>query len=281
MTTTQAKDAPTYAPAEAPTQTQEVAQVQRGQAVASAPPDMAAQLKIMLPEIQRSLPRHMSGDRFTRIVLTEMRKQPKLAQSTPASFFGSLLTASALGLEPGVGGECYLVPYKDGKASRAAGYDVYECQLIVGYQGVSKLFWQHPLAKRLAAEVVYANDHFRISKGLVQALEHEPATGDRGEIVGYWALAELTTGGMNYDFFTAQQIAILRNGKVGPSGDIADPEHWMEKKTALKQVLKLMPKSAHLAQALQADEQPGSLAQGQRIAFMDTASGEIVGGGDL
>lgn len=234
-------------------------------------PNMGQMLQQMLPEIQRALPKHMSGDRFTRLVLTEMRKTPKLAQCTPESFFGALLTASAVGLEPGVNGEAYLVPYEDRKNR------VIECQLIVGYQGVAKLFWQHPLAKRLAAEAVYANDHFRISKGLVQELEHEPAAGDRGPVVGYWALAELTTGAQNYDYFTADEIKKLRGGKVGTSGGVADPQHWMERKTALKQVLKLMPKSAHLASAMEVDEQPGSISRGQVVALhVDRDTGEIM-----
>lgn len=259
---------------QAPAQPQEEVEYKR--------PDMAELLKRMLPEIQRSLPKHMSGDRFARIVLTEMRKNPRLAQSTPESFFGSLLTASTIGLEPGVNGECYLVPYKNGKASAEASrlakkpIEIFDCELIIGYLGYAKLFYQHPLAQRLAAETVYENDHFRISKGLHQVLEHEPAAGDRGKVIGYWALAGLTTGAVNFDFFTPEQIKALRRGKVGSSGDIPDPEHWMSRKTALRQVMKLMPKSAELATAIQADEQPGSLDQGRHISFIDTASGEVV-----
>ncbi len=65
--------------------------------------------------------------------------------------------------------------------------------------------------------------------------------------------------------FTADQIRILRRGKVGSSGDIPDPEHWMERKTALKQVLKLMPKAVELAMVMAVDETVGSIAAAQRI----------------
>lgn len=236
---------------------------------------VADMLPAMLPEIQRSLPKHMSGDRFTRLVLTEIRKTPRLAECTPESFFGALLTASALGLEPGVNGEAYLVPFKNTKTRST------ECELIVGYQGIAKLFWQHPLASRLTAEYVCEKDHFRIQKGLVQALEHEPANGDRGPVVGYWALAELSTGAQVFDYFTADQIRTLRRGKVGSSGDIPDPEHWMERKTALKQVLKLMPKAVQLGAALANDEQVGSLDVGRRVAIqVNDATGEIAEGGE-
>ncbi|UFU03461.1 recombinase RecT [Ruania suaedae] len=228
-----------------------------------AQPKLVVALQSMKPELERALPRHMSGDRIARIVLTEIRKNPKLAQSTPDSFFGSLLTAAALGLEPGVNGEAYLVPYEH-RRGRLAGQ--VECQLIVGYQGVAKLFWQHPLAKRLSAEYVCEHDHFAYDKGLTLKLEHTPAQGDRGKVIGYYAIVELNSGGMAFDFFTPDQIQRLRNGKVGTSGDIADPERWMERKTALKQVLKLLPKSVELATAIRTDETVGSMAVGKAIA---------------
>jgi len=216
------------------------------------PPTLVAALKAMGPEIQRALPKHMSGDRIARITLTLVRQNPNLAQCTPASFFGALLTAAALGLEPGVNGECYLVPYKT------------DCTLIVGYQGVAKLFWQHPLAKRLSAEYVCAKDHFAYDKGLKPRLEHTPATGERGPVIGYYAIAELNTGALQFDYFKAAQVKALRRGAVGTKG-VADPEHWMERKTALKQVLKLMPKSVELIQAVAVDESIGSMATAKAI----------------
>src|SRR5690606_2858516 len=118
------------------------------------PASIATLIQQMQPEIQRALPKGMDGDRIARLALTVVRQTPKLAQCSPASFAGSLLTAAALGLEPGVNGEAYLVPYKN------------ECQLIIGYQGYAKLFWQNPLARHLDAQAVYANDEFDYEYGL-------------------------------------------------------------------------------------------------------------------
>ena len=221
---------------------------------------LLAALDKMAPEMQRALPKHLTGDRVARLTLTLIRQNPKLLLCTPQSFFGALMSTAALGLEPGVNGEAYLVPYEDRKQG------IVECQLIVGYQGVAKLFYQHPLAKRVSAEYVCANDHFAYDKGLTQRLEHQPATGDRGPVIGYYAIAELTTGGIVFDYLPAARVKVLRGGKVGTSGGIADPEHWMERKTVLKQVLTLMPKSVELVAALHADETIGSMAMGHAIA---------------
>ena len=151
---------------------------------------------------------------------------------------------------------------------------------MIGYQGVTKLFWQHPLAKRLAAEYVCEHDEFDYDKGLELKLHHRPATGDRGPVVAYYAIAELTTGALALDVFTPEQIKKLRGGKVGTSG-IDDPEHWMERKTALKQVLKLMPRASELSATLRIDEQMGSMTTAKAVAagtipHIDDATGEVL-----
>lgn len=215
------------------------------------------------PEIARALPKTMDATRIARIALTLLRQsdmqaikdgkpEQSLALCDPNSFAGALLTASALGLEPGINGEAYLVPYKR------------ECTLIVGYQGLVKLFWQHPLALYLDAHAVHENDEFDYAYGLNQFLTHKPARGDRGPVVSYWAAGQLTSGASRFVVLTADEVKALRRGKVGPSGQIADPQRWMERKTPLRQLLKLMPKSVSLDAAMRVDEQRGSvLSRGQ------------------
>lgn len=227
------------------------------------PATTAQLLKVLTPELARAVPKGMDADRIARLVTTEVRKsrnakaagiaRQSLEDCTHESFAGALLTASALGLEPGVNGECYLVPYRDNRRQ------VVECQLIIGYQGIVKLFWQHPRAARIDAQWVGENDEFRYSKGLNPILEHTAARGDRGKAIYFYAIVEVTGAQPLWDVFTAEEIRTLRRGKVGSSGDIKDPQHWMERKTALKQVLKLAPKTTRLDSAIRADDQPGTL----------------------
>ncbi len=238
----------------------------------AAPKTISGVLQVMIPELARAVPKGMDGDRIARIVQTEIRKsrnakaagiaRQSLDDCTQESFAGALLTSAALGLEPGVGGECYLIPYRDTRRR------VVECQLIIGYQGIVKLFWNHPRAARIDAQWVGANDEFRYSKGLNPVLEHIPAAGDRGEPVFYYAIVEVTGAQPLWDVFTAEEIKTLRRGKVGSSGDIKDPQHWMERKTALKQVLKLAPKTTRLDSAIRFDDRPGTdLARSQALAL--------------
>ncbi|WP_280304896.1 recombinase RecT [Nocardia neocaledoniensis] len=215
-------------------------------------------------EIQRALPRHMDADRMARLTLTAIRKTPNLALCTEASFAGALLTASALGLEPGVEGECYLVPYKN--FNKRTESTTMECQLIVGYQGYTKLYYATPMAGSIDAQPVYENDDFDYELGTRAYLRHKPARGDRGEIVDYYALATLTSGATPFVVLSPEQVKELRGGKVGPSGDIADPLRWMERKTALRQLVKLLPKSPTLAAAAAVDERGGEELYRDRLA---------------
>lgn len=196
-------------------------------------------------EIAQALPRQISADRMVRIVITALRRDANLRNCTKESFLGALMTAAQLGLEVNTpAGEAYLIAYKQ------------ECTLVLGYQGIVKLFWQHPQAKHIDAQAVYDGDDFDYAYGLDPFLKHKPAPdGRRGDrVTHYYAVATLQGGGSAFVVLSPDQVKALRQGKVGPKGDIADPMLWMERKTALKQMLKLLPKTVELQAALVADE---------------------------
>lgn len=228
---------------------------------AQSRPTIGELVQRMRPEIMRALPKGMDADRVARLTLTLLRQSElakakgtattSLGECTPESFAGALLTAAALGLEPGVDGEAWLVPYRDRKN------DIVECTFIPGYKGIAKLFWNHPLARHLDAQAVYEHDEFDYQLGLDPYLHHKPARGDRGDITHYYAVASLSTGARRFEVMTAAEVAAVRAASPRKSGDIRDPQHWMERKTVLKQLLKVMPKSPHLSYALAADEQSG------------------------
>lgn len=256
-------------------------------------PDVTQVLERMQPDIAAALPKGIDPDRVTRLALTLIRQsemakrkgiaKTSLAECSPESFAGALLTAVALGLEPGLDGEAWLVPY--GK----------ECTFIPGYRGITKLFWQHPLARYLDAQAVYEGDQFDYELGLHPSLHHKPSLGDRGEkITHYYAAAALSTGAEKFEVMSAAEVAAVRDASPRRSNDIRDPQHWMERKTVLKQLLKIMPKSYRLQYALDADEQSGGelvrqdvprqIASGVPIETsperIDLATGEITTSSD-
>lgn len=251
------------------------------------PTTVVQMIQKLKPELERALPRHLDGGRMVRLALTVVRQSElaaqkagkpnqSLLQCTPDSFAGSLLTAAAVGVEVGTP-EAYLVPYKG------------ECTLIIGYQGYTKLFWQSPNAQSLNAQAVYERDEFEYAYGLTPKLHHVPAKGDRGKVIFYYAAVSLSTGGQHFEVLTPDEVKELRGGKVGGNAGIADPMRWMERKTAIRQVLKPMPKSSQLSMAVESDEREGSglyverLAENAPVAIgaaapegVDTTTGEVI-----
>jgi len=234
----------------------------------NARPTVAQAIEMMKPEIARALPKGLDADRMARLALTLVRKDRSLAACSPESFAGSLLTAAALGLEPGVNGEAYLVAYKG------------ECTLIIGYQGFAKLFYQSPLAKHLDAQAVYEHDEFDYEYGLSPRLVHKPAKGDRGQVTHFYAVATLNTGASAFVVLSPEECKALR-GRVGTSGSIKDPMRWMERKTALRQLVKLLPKSTALDVAVNADERSGTELHAERVEERAIEAGVNVGTGEV
>ena len=66
-----------------------------------------------------ALPKHISTDRFTRVALTAVRQNPKLQECSVPSILGVFMTLAQLGLEPGVLGQAYILPFNNKKLNTA------------------------------------------------------------------------------------------------------------------------------------------------------------------
>lgn len=220
------------------------------------------------PQLMRVLPKHIPEDRMVRIAVSACRGNSDLLDATPLSLAGALLTAATLGLEPNTpNGECYLAPFRNKKAPGQP----MEAALIVGYQGYVKLFRQHPLGGPIWADAVYPEDEFWWQRGTDPKVHHVPrpeARAATSKPTHYCAYA-IPKGASRAEFvvLTADEVKTLRQGREGPRGDIADPQRWMERKTAIRQLVKLLPKSAEMALAATVDESSGGelYARAQRV----------------
>ncbi|MEU5302242.1 recombination protein RecT [Streptomyces noursei] len=223
--------------------------VHRG--AAAQQPNLVQFVQSMRGEIARALPAHVANpERIARIALTELRRVEHLAECTQESFGGALMTCAQLGLEPGGAlGEAYLLPFWSKKAR------AYEVQLVIGYQGMIRLFWQHPAAAGLAAHTVYENDDFEFEYGLDPVLRHKPARSNRGRPTDYYAVAKMANGGSAFVVMSVEDVeAIRQRSKSRDSGPWSTDYDAMARKTVIRQLFKLLPKSAELARAVAHDE---------------------------
>lgn len=205
------------------------------------PLDFPAMLKAYGSEIARALPKHMNGDRLSRIALTEFRKQPKLNQCDPRSVYAAVIMASQLGLEPGINGQCYLIPYKT------------ECQFIPGWKGLVDLINRTGRAT-VWTGAIFEGDEFDWCLGDRPFITHRPCGEDDIRLMTH-VYAVGRVNGSEYPIIEVWPIKKVwkhrdHYNKVGDKHySFRHPEMYA-RKVALLQVIKYLPSSVEISAAL-------------------------------
>lgn len=222
---------------------------------AARPADPASTMKAyitrMKGEIAKALPSVMTPERFTRIVTSAISTTPQLAQTTPQSFLGAMMTAAQLGLEPNTPlGQAYLLPYKN--------HGRLECQFQLGYKGLIDLAYRSGQVTIIQAHEVRENDEFTYSFGLEPSLRHVPARSDRGEVICYYAMFRTKDGGFGFEVMSREDVEAHARKYSKSYGGSFSP--WstnfdeMAKKTVLKKCLKYAPLKSDFVRAVASDE---------------------------
>jgi recombination protein RecT len=193
-------------------------------------------------EIARALPKHMSGDRLARIALTEFRKAPKLANCDPRSVFAAVIMASQLGLEPGINGQSYLIPYGA------------ECQFVPGWKGLVDLVNRTGRATAWTG-AVFEGDEFEWELGDRPFVRHRPCGEDAPEKMTHvYAVGRIN--GIEVPIIEVWRIEKVwrhrdRYNKVGQKHYSYRHPEMYARKVPLMQVLKYLPSSIELNTALE------------------------------
>lgn len=212
-------------------------------------PALQQYLKQMEKEIKKALPSVITPERFTRIVLSALSTNPKLAETTPQSFLGAMMTAAQLGVEPNTPlGQAYLIPYRN--------KGVMECQFQLGYKGLIDLAYRSGEIAIIQAQVVYSEDSFTYSFGLEPTLMHIPAVSDRGEPAYVYAVFKTKEGGYGFEVMSIEEIRSFaqKYSKAYDNGPWQTNFEEMAKKTVLKRVLKYAPLKTEFLRGLAQDE---------------------------
>lgn len=212
---------------------------------------MQQYIKQMQNEIKKALPSVITPERFTRIVLSALSTNPKLAETTPQSFLGAMMTAAQLGVEPNTPlGQAYLIPYWNGKEKRL------ECQFQLGYKGLIDLAYRSGEVSVIQAQVVYENDEFTYSFGLEPQLKHVPAMSARGNPTHVYAVFRTKDGGYGFEVMSMEDVRAhaQRYSKAYNSGPWQTNFEEMAKKTVLKRVLKYAPLKSDFVRGVAQDE---------------------------
>ena len=210
-----------------------------------------AYVKSMEGEIKKALPSVITPERFTRIVLSAISTNPKLAECTPQSFLGAMMTSAQLGLEVNTPiGAAYILPYMN--------KGVMEAQFQLGYKGLIDLAYRSGEVEVIQAHVVYENDEFECEYGLDPKLTHKPADRDRGEPIKVYAVFKTKSGGFGFEVMSMDDVRkhAAKYSKAYGSGFSPWKTNFeeMAKKTVLKRVLKYAPLKSDFVRAATQDE---------------------------
>ncbi len=216
-------------------------------------------------QIALALPKHISADRMVRLAMTAFSQNKALQSCDMHSIFASVVIAAQLGLEIGVGGQGYLVPYK-GKAT-----------FVPGWQGLVDLVSRAGRAT-VWTGAVYEGDKFEWALGDNPFVRHQPE-GDADhwkQITHVYAVGRVN--GSQYPVIEVWSMnRVIRHlGKFNKVGAnhyaLKDDGQNMEmyaRKVALLQVLKYMPKSVEVVRAM---DVANAVDSGKNFTF----DGEVV-----
>lgn len=235
--------------------------------------------------IAAMLPRHLNADRLLKVAQIAATTTPALLECEIPSLISAIGQCAQMGLEPNtVLGHAYLIPFG---AKNKAGQWIKNVQVIVGYKGLIDLARRSGHIVSIAAHEVREKDTFELEYGLEEKLRHVPyLKGDRGPVVGYYAVAHMKDGGHAFDFMPNAEVMSIRDNSQGYKQAIAsadkykktathlwiDHEVEMGKKTAVRRLAKMLPLSVEFNTAVAVDD----LSERGKQAHIDIIEGECV-----
>jgi recombination protein RecT len=190
-------------------------------------------LEARLAHIQKWVTANVRPEALIRFALLDLQQNDKLRACDPATIYAGLLACAVTGLEPGaLKGEAYLVPF-GGKA-----------QFIVGWKGIVKQARRTREIVGLTSNVVFEGDTFELDLGTENRLRHLPLLrGDRGSIIGSYAIATFATGHREIEWVDREDIDRVRAvaDKRGASPAWKDWYDQMARKTSVRRLGKRLP----------------------------------------
>lgn len=166
----------------------------------------------------------------------------KAAKANPTALEYAIINLASIGisLNPALK-ESYLVP-RGGKIC-----------LDISYMGLVKLATDTGAVEWVQAEIVKEKDQFEyLGVGKAPLHKMQPF-GDRGQMIGVYCVAKLSSGEFLSTIMSKQEIEDIKNksSQAAKSGPWVSFYEEMAKKTVIKRASKLWPKSERVQQAVE------------------------------
>lgn len=232
-------------------------------------------------------------DEFINYCCSALITKQSLLSCNPESVLGAFLHCAGMGLLPNTPfNHITIKPYfrneKDDKSGEWI--RIKEARLLMGYQGWVEIILRNTNVINLDTQLVHKSDIFKEIRGLMPNIDHipDPERQDTTRIAAY-AVAWFKDAAVP-TFTVVYKEEIDQIKKISKQADPdtyiwdheeKDPFGWMWKKTAIKQLAKLLPKSKFLDQTINLDNLVnigvGSvyLTTGGELKFIDSQKAKI------
>lgn len=213
----------------------------------------------MESQFAKVLPKILTPERFCRVVLSAINKNPALKQAivdprNKPSVLSAFMRCAEMGLEPD-GRRATINCYKKGNTG------TYDITLIPMFQGLAELAMRSGMISNIHADKVCENDDFSWDTG---EIHHKiDFRKPRGTTYAYYCIVRFKDGSMKTETMSLEEVngirdrssayqASKRYGKTCPW--ITDPDE-MGKKTVFRRCSKWLPLSPELRSAIEADDE--------------------------
>jgi recombination protein RecT len=193
-------------------------------------------------QIEAALPKHLTPDRMARLAMTAFSQNRALNNCDPVTVFASTIIASQLGLEIGVAGQGFLVPYKG------------KCTFVPGWQGLVDLVSRSGRGT-VWSGAVFEGDEFDWQLGDSPYVRHRPGGENDPDLLTHvYAVGRVQNSAHPIiEVWPMRKIWSHRDkyNKVGADHYSFKHPEMYARKVPLLQVLKYMPKSIELSAAIE------------------------------
>jgi recombination protein RecT len=192
----------------------------------------------MQEEIKRALPKEVESDRFCDLLRIAGANTLELNECTEESVKKCILAAAEQGWSvSGYNPDAYILPFYDKRVGSKV------ATLIPNYRGLVKSAIYDGMLAAVEVHLVYEKDHFDFDLGSDEKVRsHIPAWGNRGKVLGGYALFRLKNGLRQVERMTVEEInKIKARSKAASSGPWVTDEGEMQRKTIFKRGIKWIP----------------------------------------
>ncbi len=227
-----------------------------GTPVPAQPTSFAKELGSKVTQFSAALPRHIPHERFARVIMTAVQRNPDLLAADRQSLWNSAMQAAADGLLPD-GREGALVIYNTKEKQDGRDVWIKKVQWLPMIAGIRKKVRNSGEITDWTAQVVHAKDEFEYELGDDPFIKHKPKLeGDRGQVVAAYSVATLKGGEKSREVMTRAELDKVRAASKSP--DTGPWKGWFEemcRKTVAKRHAKVLPMSTDLDDLIRRDDE--------------------------